>query len=123
MRITPGEPTRLDTETFNLAMHCVETVLRFRAYTPIGGMLVMLLGKFRDDLREQCFKEPLLPAQRGSQLLRLRELDASELSALGDSVGTLLSKFERYMDDPELPKLLKEFQSAIDARKPTAKAS
>jgi hypothetical protein len=112
MRSTPADPNTLDAEAVNLALYCVETIVRFRAYTS-GAILVMLLGKFRDDIRAAHRIEPLLPPQRGSQHLPLRELTPSELDAVIGAVGTLLDQFEPFMDDPGLPALLRDFQDVL----------
>jgi len=50
-------------DALKLALACAGTVLRFRAYTP-GPMLVMLTGRFRDDLREVLDLDRLTPAYR-----------------------------------------------------------
>ena len=77
----------------------------------------MLLGKFRDDIREAHGKERLLPPERGSQHLPLAELTLSELEAAGYSAGTLLDQFGALMDDPELPELLRDFRDTLSAEK------
>jgi hypothetical protein len=112
----PADPTTLDADAFNLALHCLDTIVKFRAYTS-GALMVMLLGKFRDDVRESHGKEPLLPAQRGSQHLPIGELESSDLDTLAGSAGTLLDQFAPLMDDPELPTLLRDFQDALNAEK------
>lgn len=102
----------LDTDALGVALYCVDNVLRFRSYTP-GSLLVMLLGKFRDDLRDAHGKDTLLPAQRGSQHLPIGELELSDLDSACESTGTLLDQFEPFMDDPELPELLKDFRDIL----------
>jgi hypothetical protein len=77
----------------------------------------MLLGKFRDDVRDAHGKDTLLPAQRGSQHLPIEELELSDLDSACDSTGTLLSQFEPFMDDPELPELLRDFRDILNAEK------
>jgi hypothetical protein len=112
MSTTHADPSTLDREASKLALHCVETIERFRAYTG-SALLVMLLDKFRDDIREAHFKDPLLPTPRGGQRLQLDELTSSELETVTEAVGTLLGKFASFMDDPELPELLRDFQDAL----------
>ena len=116
MRTPKRNPTELDADAFDLALYCVDNVLRFRSYTP-GSLLVMLLGKFRDDLRDAHGKDTLLPAQRGSQHLPIGDLELSDLDTACDSAGTLLGRFELFMDDPELPELLRDFRDILSAEK------
>jgi hypothetical protein len=112
----PADPRELDGDALGIALYCIDSVLRFRSYTP-GSMLVMLLGKFRDDLRDAHGNHTLLPAQRGSQHLPIGELDLSDLDTACDSAGTLLDQFEPFMDDPELPELLRDLGDILNAEK------
>jgi hypothetical protein len=80
-------------------------------------MLVMLLGKFRDDVWESRHKTQLPPIGRGPQRLPLAELDLSQMDALIDSATTLIDRFGPYMDDPELPELLTDFRGALTTAK------
>ena len=112
MSSTTADPTTLDAEAVKLALHCVDTVMRFQAYT-LGMRLVMLLGKFRDDIREAHGKGGLQPPRRGSLHLPLRELAPGELDTLANSVDTLQDQFAPFMDDPELADSLAEFRGAL----------
>jgi hypothetical protein len=116
MRTPTRNPTELDQTAFDLALHCVDTIMKFRVFTS-GPLLAMLLGRFRDDVRESHGKDSLLTAERGSQLLPLGELELSDLNTLVESAGTLLDQFEPFMDDPELPELLRDFRTALNAEK------
>jgi hypothetical protein len=109
--------TELDPPAVDLVMHSVDMIMRFRAYTPGGGMLVMLLGRFRDDVWETRHKTQLPPIGRGPQRLPLKELDRSQMDALIDSATTLIDRFGPYMDDPELPELLKDFRDALKTQR------
>jgi hypothetical protein len=109
----PSDPKTLGKEDFDLAMHCIDIVLKYRAYTLAGGLLVLLLCRFCDDVREAHGKEMLLPVDRGSQILPLGDLDLSELGVLTEALDTLLLKFAKFMDDPELPEELGRFRSAL----------
>jgi hypothetical protein len=117
MRNPTRNATELDPAAVDLVMHSVDMIMRFRAYTPGGGMLVMLLGRFRDDVWETRHKTQLPPIGRGPQRLPLAELDLSELDALIDSATTLIDRFGLYMDDPELPELLTDFRDTVKAEK------
>jgi hypothetical protein len=55
----------LDPDALKVALNATDILLRFRDYTPPGGRFVMLLGKFRDDLREAPEMEAEEPADAG----------------------------------------------------------
>jgi hypothetical protein len=112
----PADPAELDQDALNLVLDRVEIIVKFRAYTG-GPLLVMLLGKFRDDVRDAFGKELLLTAERGSQHLPLGELDLSDLDTLVDAASTLLDRFASFMDDPELPELLRVFRDVLKDEK------
>jgi hypothetical protein len=117
MRNPTRSPTELDQDAFDLMMHSVDIIMRYRAYTPGGGLLVMLLGKFRDDVWESRHKTQLPRIGRGTQHLPLAELDLSQMDALIDSATILLDRFGSFMDDPELPELLTDFRDALKTEK------
>lgn len=91
---------------------------RFRSYLP-GRVMLMLLGKFRDDVAEPLgMGLPPLPRRSGPvRVVKLDDLTSSELGTLSDSVLILLTRFTALMDDPLLPKLLREFQDALVTEK------
>jgi hypothetical protein len=109
--------TELDRTAVDLVMHSVDMIMRYRAYTPGGGMLVILLGKFRDDVWETRHKTQLPRIGRGTQHLPLAELDLSQVDALIDSATALIDRFGPYMDDPALSGLLTEFRDALNFEK------
>ena len=87
---------------------------RFRSYLP-GRMLPMLLEKFHDDVAESLGME-LPPLSRRSgpvKVVKLDDLASSELGTLSDAVLILVTRFTTLMDDPLLPKLLREFRDAL----------
>jgi hypothetical protein len=116
LRFTLTDPSALTHDEVALLMDSVETVLHHRAYTR-SAFLVILLGKFRDDVRDARRMAALLPAQRGSEHLDLALLDVCDLNALAEAVDTLLGQFGGLIDDPELRRLLGDFRDILNAEK------
>ena len=108
-------PTEVRPDELREAHDAADTLIseRFRSYLT-GRMLPMLLGKFRDDLAESLGMElPPLPRRSGPvKVVKLDDLTSSELGTLSDSV-LVLARFTALMDDPLLPKLLREFRDAL----------
>jgi hypothetical protein len=91
--------------------------LRFRAYTP-GGLFVILLGKFRDDVRNALSMAIEEPVQRGSLRLALEKLDSIEIGTVAGAVMILQQpRFTRIMDDPMLPQMLEAFEEDVNQEK------
>jgi hypothetical protein len=90
----------------------------FRSYLP-GRMLPMLLGRFRDDAAESLGMElPPLPRRSGPvKAVKLDDLTSSELGTLSGAVLVLATRFTALMDDPLLPKLMREFRDALATEK------
>jgi hypothetical protein len=110
-------PARLDPVALKVALDAVEALLQFRAFTP-GPMLVMLLGRFRDDLREDYDIHRLEPVPRGTARLPLSELGSIELdTARGAVIILLQDRFTAEMTDPALPAMLEGFQEALKVAK------
>jgi len=78
-------------------------------------MLPMLLEKFRDDVAEFLGMEtPPLPRRSGLvKVVKLDDLTSSELDTLSGAVLVITTRFTTLMDDPLLPKLLREFRDAL----------
>jgi hypothetical protein len=78
-------------------------------------MLPMLLGRFRDDLAEAMSLElPPLPQRSGSvRPAKLGDLTSAELDELSGAAVALATRFTALMEDPALPKLLREFRDAL----------
>ena len=91
---------------------------KFRSYLP-GRMLPMLLGRFRDDMAEALGMElPPLPRRAGSvKIVRLDDLTSTELETLSSAVLVLVTRFTVLMDDPLLPRLLRELVDALKVEK------
>jgi hypothetical protein len=110
--------TELSADALQVARDAAETLVRFREYTPPGGMLVMLLSRFRDDTREALEMEPEERVYRGRERRSLDELTSVELDTVAGSVDILLQdRFTSCMDDPALAPLLRELRGSLDAQK------
>jgi hypothetical protein len=109
-------PTEVRPEELREAHDAADTLIseRFRSYLP-GRMLPMLLGKFRDDVAEFLEMEmPPLPQRSGPvKVARLDDLTSNELDTVTGAVLVLLTRFTALMDDPLLPRLLREFRDAL----------
>lgn len=115
---SPAGLKGLDSDVLKVALNSADTLLTFRAFTAPGGMFVMLLGRFRDDVREALEMEALRPAQRGTRRLPFGELRSIELSTMGGAVMILLQdRFRPCMDDPMLPRMLEELDQALNLEK------
>lgn len=109
-------PTEVRPDELREARDVAGTLIseRFRSYLP-GRMLPMLLGKFRDDVAESLGMElPPLPQRSGPvKAVKLDNLTSSELDTLSAAVLALATRFTALMDDPLLPKLLREFWDSL----------
>lgn len=105
--------TELPTADLRDAGDAIETLIDLRAYLPPGGMLIMLAGKLRDDIRDMLEVRPLEPAERGSEVKPLGDLEDTDLDRLDKAVVVLLGRFTRFMDDPEMQPLLTALQARL----------
>ena len=113
-------PAHLDPDALQVALKAAETLLTFRDFTPPAGLLVVVLGRFRDDLRDALEMEALEPARRGHHLRLLDELSPIELSTMAGAVMILRQpRFTRIMDDPALIDKLEELESELNTYKRT----
>jgi hypothetical protein len=111
------DAAELDPDALKVALNAVDSLLSFRAYAP-GGLFVILLGKFRDDLRDDLGMDTEQPAQRGSLRLALDKLDSIEIGTVGGAVLILRQpRFTRIMDDPMLPQMLEAFEEDVNQEK------
>lgn len=108
----------LDTDTLKVALNAADTLMEHKAYMPPGGLLVMLLGRFRDDVREALGMETEDIPRRGKKHRSLDEMTSAELDAVWGALMILLQdRFTGHMDDPDLPKLLRAFQGELADQK------
>jgi hypothetical protein len=105
--------TQLSTDKLRIAGDSIETVIEFRDYLPQGGMLLMLAGRWRDDIRELLALPTLGRATHGPERKKLSTLDESDLYRLAEAVIVLVGEFKSSMDDPELHAQLTDFLGAI----------
>jgi hypothetical protein len=108
--------TELDADALKAATDAAETVISFRAYMP-GGLLLVLLGKIRDDVADVLGKELGQPPVRGSERRSLDELTSVELDTVAGSAGILLDRFTAFMDDPALVDCLRVFRAGLEEQK------
>jgi hypothetical protein len=85
----------------------------YRPYLP-GRLLPMLLAKLRDDTAEALGMDlPPLPQRPPVRPAMLPELTSRELGILSGAVDVLVTRFTDCMDDPKLPRLLRDFRDAL----------
>lgn len=99
------------------ARDAAQTLASFKAYMPPGGLLLMLASKFADDAGDVLGIEAGPVPRRGRERRPLDELTSAELDTVAGAVSTLLQDFTKVMDDPALPRLLREFRDGLDAQK------
>jgi hypothetical protein len=110
--------SELTTDELQVAIDVAETLMTFKAYLPPGGLLLMLLSKFRDDTGDMLDTERGPLPRRGRERRSLDELTSVELDTVAGATGILLQdRFTSVMDDPELPRLLREFQGDLNRQK------
>jgi hypothetical protein len=109
--------TEMSPDELHVAHDAAAALLRFRDYAPPGGLLVMLAGKFRDDVRDVLEMEPEPPVFRGRDRRSLDELTSVELDTIAGATGILLGRFASYMDDPALVPLLRELRDSLNVQK------
>lgn len=108
----------LDAGAVKTALEAADVVLSSKDFTSPDGLLVMYLGRWRDDMREFLRMEPLRPAERGTQMRSLHELRPPELAALVKAAMVLnQDRFVKIMDDPRLPEMLEDFLGYLNAHK------
>jgi hypothetical protein len=73
-----------------LAGESIETVIDFRDYLTPEPTLVMLAGRFRDDIRKQLGMPELPRAYRRAVVKPMASLDDKEFDQLFKAVGVLL---------------------------------
>ena len=99
------------------ALAASDTLMQHTQFMPPEGLLLMLVSKFRDDVREQLGMKPERPPSRGN-FTPLGQLTTPELAALENAVDTLLEpRFVKSMDDPDLSKGLLDFRDELTKQK------
>lgn len=101
-----------------VALQATEALMRHKQFLPRGGLLLMLVSRFRDDTREALALEPERYPGHGGVFRSLDDLTSTELGKLAVAVAVLLQpRFAALMDDPELPRLLGDFRAELDMQK------
>jgi hypothetical protein len=107
---------QLDSGAVKAALEAADSLLSFRDFTPPHGLFVMLLGRFRDDLRDTLGMEALRHVVRGPHRRALAELRPVELGTMATALAVLRQeRITRIMDDPDLPPLLAGFAEDVNS--------
>lgn len=107
-----------DEDGLKAALDASDALMQRKDFMPHRGLLVMLLSRFRDDVREQLEMPPERRPSHGSVFSSLDDLTSGELDKLWHAVNTLLEKrFTDVMDDPELPEQLRDFRASLVSQK------
>ena len=107
---------QLDSGVVKNALEAADTLLSFRDFTPPHGLFVMLLGRFRDDLRDTLGMDYLRHAVRGTHRRALSELRQVELGTLAGALAVLRQeRVTNIMDDPDLSPLLAGFAEDVNS--------
>lgn len=119
----PREPlndplTSLGADALKVALEAADALMSLKQFMPRGGLLLMMVSRFRDDVREALGMEPERYPGRGKVFRSLDELTTSELDAAWGAVKILLQgRFTAVMDDPELPRHLRGFRGELSEQK------
>jgi hypothetical protein len=115
---SPRSLTSLKPEELQAAQEAATIlVVTHKGYLPPGGLLRMLLSRFRDDIREITGMTAEGLPKRGEHH-ELDELTSTELDAIADAVTTLLEDgFKAVMTDPDLIPLLDQFHASLIEQK------
>ena len=105
--------SQLTKDQLTTACAATDSVFKLKAYLP-GNLLPMLLGRWREDVSDALgVPRGELPS-RGKERHTLDQLTSTEFAALSGAVGILTeARYTNTMDDPDLPKLLREFAAAL----------
>jgi hypothetical protein len=111
MRI-PAEITDSDLRDAHQAADTLASE-QYRPYLP-GRLLPLLVARFRDEVTEALGMElPPLPQRPPVRPAKMSELTTSEFGVMSGAVGTLVPRFVACMDDPELPRLLRDLRDSL----------
>jgi hypothetical protein len=109
--------TELDPDKLNLARLSAGKLMTFKEYFPSGGLLLLLIGKFHDDVLDVLEVERGPLPKRAPERHPLDELTSVELDTVAGATSALLDTFTPYMDDPALSRLLRQYQADLNAQK------
>jgi hypothetical protein len=110
-------PAEITPDELREARQAADTLTseKFRPYLHLSGRLLpVLVARFSDDMAEAMGMElPPLPRRQPVRPTKLDDLTTAELETLSGAALTLVTRFTSLMDDPELPKLLRELRDAL----------
>ena len=89
--------TELSTAELRDAGDAIETLIDFRDYLPLGGSLLTLAAKFRDDIRSLLDMEPLEGVSREPGRKNYKDMGDVDLDRLIKAVVVLHSLFPHCM--------------------------
>src|ERR1700730_623738 len=105
----------LPEHALKVALEASDSLMQHKQFMPRGGLLLMLISRFRDDTREALRMEAERFPGRGKVFRSLDELTSVELDTVSGAVMILLQeRFTVVMGDPELAKLLRDLRKALD---------
>jgi hypothetical protein len=108
----------LHLDELEVALNAADALMEHRTFLPRGGLLLMLLSRLRDDIRNAIGAETERSPGHGQVFRLLDEMTSTELDAVSGAVSTLLEKrFTVVMDDPALPTLLDEYRDKLNDQK------
>jgi hypothetical protein len=108
-------PAKITASDLREAHQAADTLAseQYRPYLP-GRLLPLLVARFRDEVAEALGMElPPLPKRPPVRPAKLSELTSREFGIVLGAVGTLVERFTPCMDDPELPRLLRDLRDAL----------
>lgn len=109
--------TELQADALKEALHAADALMRFNTYLPRSGLL-LLASRFRDETREALGMQAVGHPSRGNVFSPLDDLTSTELDTIAGAVTILLQeRFTLVMNNPELPKLLREFEAELNDQK------
>jgi hypothetical protein len=105
----------LPRDEIRVAYDATEVMVKHKAYLPPGSPLFLLVLKFRYAVRVALQMDRGELPQRGNTHWTLDSLTTFELDSVRGAVMILLQdRFTACMSDPALPRLLGEFQDALN---------
>jgi hypothetical protein len=108
----------LHLDDLEVALNAADALMKHKEFLPRAGLLLMLISRFRDDIRDAIGAEVERLPGRGQVFRSLDELTTTELAAVSGAVGSLLEdRFKSTMDDPALPMQLDEYRDKLNAQK------
>jgi hypothetical protein len=108
----------LHLDELEVALNAADALMEHRTFLPRGGLLLMVLSRLRDDIRDAIGAETERSPGQGKVCRSLDEMTSTELDAVLGAAGTLLEKrFTAVTDDPALPTLLNEYRDKLNDQK------